>query len=125
MSNIHGPPVKSTSVNLVTTTEQGTNKRGLDVTPRNEITDPLYVYPVTNTGATLTTSVIAHTITSGQLNTWQTVPVTGLLNVFQVDVYDSTNTFPINIAYRITNSNVLEILSQSANTYTLRIIGAN
>lgn len=75
-------------------------------------------------GGTLTTQIVAHTITLAQINTWQTVPTTGLLNIFQVDVYDVTNTFPINIAYRISGSITLEILSQSAQTYTLRIIGA-
>lgn len=88
--------------------------------------NPLYVLPVSGSGsASLATQTIAHTITPGQVNTWQIVPVAVLLNIFQVDVYDSTNTFPINIAYRISNSNVLEIFSASAQTYTLRIIGAS
>jgi hypothetical protein len=75
--------------------------------------------------ATLTNQTVAHTISLAQINTWQSVPTIGLLNIFQVDVYDATNTFPINIAYRISGSNNLEILSQSAQTYTLRIIGAS
>lgn len=74
--------------------------------------------------ANLTNQTVAHTIAVSQINSWQIVPTTGLLNIFQVDVYDATNTFPINIAYRISGSNILEILSQSAQTYTIRIIGA-
>lgn len=74
--------------------------------------------------STLKTQTVAFSVNAGQENTWLTVPTTGLLNIFSVDTYDSTNTFEVFTAYRISSSNILEILSASAQTYTLRIIGA-
>jgi len=77
-------------------------------------------------GATnLTTQTLAFTILSGQENTWQLAPTTGLLNIFNVEVYDSTNSFRVFVDWRISSSNILEIKSASAQTYTIRIIGAN
>jgi hypothetical protein len=79
---------------------------------------------IASTVGSLATQTISFSIALIQIDTWVTVPVTGLLNIFQVEIFDSTNTFQIFVAYRISNSNNLEINSASAQTYTIRIIGA-
>lgn len=40
--DIHGPPTKSSSINLVTTTDIGQTKRGLDTVPHNTADKPLF-----------------------------------------------------------------------------------
>lgn len=103
------------------------NKTAVEVVPSNTVGTPLYVYQVNGGGGggTLTNQTIAQTITVPQINTWVLVPTTGLLQVFTVEVFDATNTIPLFIDYRISLSNVLEIKSNAAQTYTLRIIGSS
>lgn len=122
--DINARPTRGTSNDVITGTEISSEKRGLDVFPYNTPGTPLYVVPASGASAPLQTQTVAVTVSAGQINTFVSVPVTGLNNVFQVDIYDATNTFEIFIEYRISLSNVLEIKSAVAQTYTIRIIGA-
>lgn len=72
----------------------------------------------------LTTQTISFSILIGQINTFVLVPTTGLLNIFNVEIYDATNTVRVFTDWRVSSSNVLEIKSASAQTFTIRIIGS-
>lgn len=71
----------------------------------------------------LTTQTVSFSITVPQIGQWVLVPTVSLVNVFSVEVFDATNTVQIFVDYRISLSNVLEIRSNNAQTYTIRIIG--
>lgn len=72
----------------------------------------------------LTTQTISFSILISQINTFVLIPTTGLLNIFNVEIYDATNTIRVFTDWRISSSNVLEIKSASAQTFTIRIIGS-
>lgn len=78
----------------------------------------------TSGGGSLTTQTISFSILIGQINTFVLVPTTGLLNIFNVEIYDATNTVRVFTDWRVSSSNILEIKSASAQTFTIRIIGS-
>lgn len=74
-------------------------------------------------GANLATTIVPFTVNSGQEDVWLTVPTSGFVTIFNVSVYDATNSFEIIVDYRLVSANVLEIRSSSADTYSIRILG--
>jgi hypothetical protein len=74
---------------------------------------------------TLVNQSVSISITVPQINTWVTVPTVGLLSVIVVEIFDATDTSQLFIDWRITGGNVLEIRSNSADTYTIHIIGTS
>lgn len=75
-------------------------------------------------GGALTLQKISFSISALQVGTWVQVPIVTFTSVADVQVFDAADLTQLFIDWRLSAGNVVEIRSNSVNTYTIHVLGS-
>lgn len=109
-NNIKALTQNSADRTAITGTQFG-EKRALDVTV------------IAGANPALTLQKVSFSITLAQVNTWVQVPIVNFNVVADIQVFDAADLTQLFVDYRISSGNVVEIRSNTANTYTIHVLG--
>lgn len=73
-------------------------------------------------GEALVLQKVSISITLPQVGTWVTVPLVGVVTIADIQVFDAADLVQLFVDWRVSGGNVLEIRSNSVDTYTIHII---